>query len=86
MMMMMFVPNFLVRQKEGAQKEEKEEARGRRKAGSTGTSTPGAVGPIGPIRSGLSDARNRKKTWMVVWGTNPHERQRGLRTSPFLSR
>ena len=61
-MMMMFVPNSLVLQKYGVQGEKEEEAGGRRKAGSTGTPTPGKEAPICPTRSGVSDARNRKKT------------------------
>ena len=45
--MMMFAPNYFVRQKEGAQGEGEEEAKSRRKAGSTGTPTPGADAPTG---------------------------------------
>ena len=44
---MMFFPNSLVRQKEGAQEQEEEEAGGRRKAGLTGTPTPNADAPTG---------------------------------------
>ena len=60
-MMMMFAPNSLVHQKEGAQGEVEEGAEGRRKAGSTGTSTPGVNDLIGPTRSVMSDARIRRK-------------------------
>ena len=59
---MMFVPNSLVRQKEGAQgEEEEEEAGSRKKVGSTGTQTPGTDAPTGPARSRVSNARNRGK-------------------------
>ena len=63
MIMMIFAPNSLVRQKEGAQGEEEEEAEvgGRRKAGSTGTPTLGADVPTGPTQSGVSDEKNRRK-------------------------
>ena len=73
---MIFAPNSLVRQKEGAQWEEEEEAGGRRKAGSIGTPTPGADDPTGSIQSGVSDARNRKKhgRWC---GVLIHRRGRG---------
>ena len=27
----------------------------------------------------------QEKTWTVLWGSNPQERQRGLGTSPILS-
>ena len=51
----------LVRKKEGDQREEDEEAGGRRKGRMIGTSTPGMDVPTGPTRSGVSDARNRRK-------------------------
>ena len=57
-MMMMFAPNSLVRQKEGAQGEEEEEAGGRRKAGSTGTPTPGADAPTVVLVLGRFDITN----------------------------
>ena len=57
--MMMMAPNSLIHQKEGVQGEE--EVENRSKAGSTGTPTPGADAPIGPTRSGMSDARSRRK-------------------------
>ena len=60
-MMMMIAPNSLVGQKEGAQGEEKEEAAGRRKRRPTGILTPGVDAATGPTRSGVSDARNRRK-------------------------
>ena len=56
--MIMIDPNSLVRQKEG---KTEEEAGDRRKRGQTGTPTPGEDAPTGPTRSGLSDARNRRK-------------------------
>ena len=59
--MMMFAPNSLARQKEGAQGEEEEDAGVRRKGGPTGTPTPGAGALTGPTLSGVSDARNRRK-------------------------
>ena len=65
--MMMFAPNSLVRQKEGAQGEEEEEAGDRSKASSTGTPTAGAGTPTGPTQSGVSDARNRRKRKHGRW-------------------
>ena len=59
LLMMMIVPNSLVRQKEGAQGEK--EAEGRRKGGSTETLTSGADASTGPTRPSVSDARNRRK-------------------------
>ena len=50
--MMMFALISLVRQKEGARKEE-EKVGGRREVGSTGTATQGVNAPIGPTRSGV---------------------------------
>ena len=61
LLMMMIAPNSLVRQKEGAQGEEEKEVGGRRKEGPTGAPTPGTDAPTGPTRSGVSDARNRRK-------------------------
>ena len=58
--MMMFVPNSLVRQKEGAQGRRRKR-REVEKAESTGTPTPGMAAPIGPTQSGVSDAWNRRK-------------------------
>ena len=55
--MMMFAPNSLVRQKEGAQENEEEKVGGQRKGEQTGTPTPGADAPTGSTRSGVSDAR-----------------------------
>ena len=62
-MIMMIVPNSLVCHKEEAQREEEEEEEvgDRRKAESTGNPTPGADAPIGLTRSGVSNARNRRK-------------------------
>ena len=57
----MIAPNSLVRQKEEAQGEEEEETGGRRKVRSTGTPTASADASIGLIRSGVSDARDRRK-------------------------
>ena len=73
-MMMMIAPNSLVCQKKGAQG--KEEAADRRKEGQTGTLMPGADDPIGPSRSGVLDARNRRKhgRWCLVL---LHRRSRG---------
>ena len=78
--MMMNDLNSLVHQKEGAQGKE-EEVRGWRKGGPT----PGANAPTGPIQSGVSDARNSREDGRWC-GTNPQEGQRGLGTSPILSR
>ena len=74
--MMMFAPNSLVRQKEGAQGEEEEEAGDRSKASSTGTPTAGAGTPTGPTQSGVSDARNRRKHGRSC-GALIHRRGRG---------
>ena len=60
-LLMMFAPNSLFRQKEGAQGEEEKEAGDRRKAGSTGTPTLGADALTCPTQSGVSDARNRRR-------------------------
>ena len=57
----MFASNSLVSQKEGSQGEQEEEVGGRRKAGSTGTPTPGVDAPVGLTRSGVLDARNKRK-------------------------
>ena len=59
--MMIIAPNSLFRQKEGAQAEKEEEAGDRRKAGQIGTLMPGPDALTGAIRSGVSDARNRRK-------------------------
>ena len=81
-MMMIVTPNSLVRQEERAQGEEEEEAGSRRWVGLIGT----------PTRSHRSDSvrgvecEEQEMTWMVVWGANPQEGQRGLGTSPILSR
>ena len=56
--MMMTTSISLVRQKKG--EEEEEEEAGCRRRGK-GTLKPGADSPIGPTRSGVSDARNRRK-------------------------
>ena len=58
---MMIAPKSLVRQKEGAREEEEGEAGDRRKGGQTGTPTSGTDVPTGPSRSGVSDARSRRK-------------------------
>ena len=61
-LMMMIALNSLFRQKEVVQREEEEEeAGGPRKEGLIGAPTPGADAPICPIRSGVLDARNRRK-------------------------
>ena len=52
--MIMIAPNSLVRQKEKAQGEEETWSKKE-------TPTPGADAPIGPTRSGVTDARNRRK-------------------------
>ena len=78
-------PNSLFRQKEGTQGEKEEKAGGRRKGGLTGTPTPGADAPTGPSRSGVSDARNRRKQ-TLLWGSTPEEGQRRLWIRPILSR
>ena len=84
-MMMIVAPNSHVRQ-EVAQGGEEEETGGRRKAGSIGTAT---------ARRGRSHRSNsvrgvgceeQEKRWTVMWGNNPQEGQRGLGTSPILSR
>ena len=58
---MIIASNFLVRQKEWVQGEEEEETGDRRKGGPTGTPTPVAEALTGQSRSGVSDARNRRK-------------------------
>ena len=60
-MMMLIVPNSLTRQKEGVQAEGEEEVGDHRKGGQTGTQTSGVDAPIGLSRSGVLDARNRRK-------------------------
>ena len=60
-MMIMIAPNSLVRHKKGAEGKEEEEAGDRRKGVQTETPTPGVDAPTGPVRSGVSDARNRRK-------------------------
>ena len=55
----MIAPNSPARQKEGVQVEE--EAGDRRKGGQIGTPTPGVDTPTGLSRSGVLDARNRRK-------------------------
>ena len=88
-MMMMCAPNSLVCQKEGVQEEEEEEeAGGRGKAGPTKTLTPGADAPMAQTRSGVLDARNRRKHGRCC-GVPLHRRGRGnllLGISPILSR
>ena len=59
--MMMTASNSLVRKNEEAQGEKEKKAGGRRKGCPTGTPMPGAYVPTGPLKSGLSDARNRRK-------------------------
>ena len=61
MMIMMIAPKSLIHKKEGYQGEEKEEAGDRRKGGQIRTPTPGADARTGPYRSGVPDARNRRK-------------------------
>ena len=58
--MMMFASTILSARRRGL-REEEQEAGGQKKADSTGTLTPDADAPIGPTRSGVSDARNRRK-------------------------
>ena len=53
--------NSLVCEKEGAQGEEEEEAVDRRKGEPTETAMPCVDAPTGLTRSGVSDARNRRK-------------------------
>ena len=57
--MMMITPNSFAYQKEGVQGEE--EAADQRKGSQTGTPTPGADVPTGLSRSGVLEARNRRK-------------------------
>ena len=57
-MMMIIIPNYVVRQKEGAQGDE---AVGRIKVGPTGTPIPGTEAPTGPTQSGVLDVRNKRK-------------------------
>ena len=61
LMMIMIASNSLARQKDGVQEEGEEEAGDRRKGGQTGTPVSGTDAPTGPFRSGVSDARNRRK-------------------------
>ena len=46
---------------------------------------PGTDAPIGSTRSGVSDARNMKNSWMVVWGCNLQEGQREIYGSVLSS-
>ena len=85
-MMMMLAPNSLVRQKEGAQGEEEEVAGcRRRKAGSVGVNTRSRCSYMSNLVRGVG-CEEQEKTWTVVWGKNPLEEQRGLGSSPILSR
>ena len=59
--MMMIAPYSVVHQKEEDHGEEDEKAVDRRKGGQTGTPTLGADDPTDPTRSGVLDARNRRK-------------------------
>ena len=65
---MMIVPNSLVRQMEGVQEEGKEESGCKRKEGQTRTVTSGADAPTGLSWSGVLDERKRRKhgRWYVV--------------------
>ena len=67
--------SFLNHVKE-AEGQKEEETEGRKKARSTGTSMPGTDAPTGSTRSGVSDARNRRKhgRWC---GVLLHRRSRG---------
>ena len=85
MVMIMIAPNSLVRQKEGL--------RGGRARG--GRSKKGMTDRNSDARSEDSHRSNsvrgigceeQEKTWTVVWGSNPHEVQRGLGIGPILSR
>ena len=60
--MMMFAPEFLLRQNEGAKGKEQEESGGQRKSGSTGTPTP-VSSSIMPARS---NTHNNNKDWKFV--------------------
>ena len=77
--MMMFAPKSLVYQKEGAQGEVEE-----RQARRNSDAKHGRYKRSNSVRGvGCED---QQKTWTVVWGTSPQKRQRGLGTSPILSR
>ena len=73
MMMIIIVPNSLVRQKERAQGEEEEEVEDRRKGGQTGTLPLAAEAPTGPSRSGVLDARSRRKHGRWFYSTGRAE-------------
>ena len=83
---MMIASNFHVRYKEEAQGEGEEEAGDERKGDRKLTTTSGADVPISLLRSGMWDARGRRKYATVVCGYPPQEGRRGLKTSPILSR
>ena len=74
-MMMMIAPNSLSRQKEGVQGEGEAEAGDQRKGGKTGTLTPVADAPTGLSRSGVLDARKRRKhgRWLGFHSTGGAE-------------
>ena len=59
--MMMIAPNSLDRQKEGVQGEGQEEVEDQRKRGQTGIPTSVADDPTSLSRSGVSDARSKRK-------------------------
>ena len=65
------------------------------RGGKGGKSKNGRTDRNSDVRRGRSHRSNsvrgvgceeQEKTWMVVLGTNPQEGQRGLGTSPILSR
>ena len=81
----MFGPKFLVRQKDGAQREEEEEG-GRPKKGRSNRKSDARRGRSHRSNSFRGDGcEEQEKTWTVVWGSTPQERQRRLGISPILS-
>ena len=60
-MIMMIAHNSVASQKEGVQEEGDEEAGDQRKGGPTGTPTTDVDAPTALSRSGVLDARNRRK-------------------------
>ena len=67
MKMKMVSPNSLARQKKGVQGEGEEEAGDQRKVGQTGTPELGTDAPTSLFRSGVLDARNRRKHGRLCW-------------------
>ena len=69
-------PNYVARQKEGVQREGEDQVGDQRNGGQTGTPTSCANAPTGLSRSGVSDAKNRKK-YSRWYGAPLHMNSRG---------